>query len=260
MGRRLLGELPQTKNWRKVIDLLRITDDPAKIASHTSQAAQRGLDLAKKDGGVADVTYMLMKLVWSARGDDFRRELAGLGMALPEKASLLDVVGAFDESVDTRLRKAGHRTDLAEMARFAAVEALSNLCSQETGSLFGVSTEQPQQTLKRNAPPERFDPVGKDFFGRFLYRFLDYHLSRDLPNHVGPGRQFADMREYAGFKDAFERHCRETVFIVKDFSGCWPSATEFREGISAENVRTKFLPVALKKIQKELKRREGAHA
>jgi len=260
MGHRLLGELPQTKNWLKVIDLLRITDDPTKIASQTSQAAQRGLDLAKKDGGVADVTYMLMKLVWSARGDDFRRELAGLGMTLPEKASLLDVVGAFDEAVDTRLRKAGHRTDLAEMARFAAVEALSHLCAQETGSLFGVSTEQTQQTLRSYATPDQFDSVGKDFFGRFLYRFLDYHLSRELPNHVGPGRQFADMREYAGFKDAFERHCRETVFIVKDFSGCWPSATEFREGISAENVRTKFLPVALTKIQKELKRREGAHA
>lgn len=260
MGHRLLGELPQTKNWLKIIDLLRITDDPAKIASQTSQAAQRGLDLAKKDGGVADVTYMLMKLVWSARGDDFRRELAGLGMALPDKASLLDVVGAFDETVDTRLRKAGHRTDLAEMARFAAVEALSNLCSQETGNLFGVSTEQTQQTLKRYATPDRFDTVGKDFFGRFLHRFLDYHLSRELPNHVGPGRQFADMREYTEFKDAFEQHCRETVFIVKDFSGCWPSATEFREGINAENVRTRFLPVALKKIQSELKKRERTDA
>lgn len=112
-------------------------------------------------------------------------ELAGLGMVLPEKASLLDVVGAFDEAVDRRLRKAGHRTDLTEMARFAAVEALSHLGAQETGSLFGVSTEQTQQTLRRYATPHRFDSVGKDFFGRFLYRFLDYHLSRELPNHVG---------------------------------------------------------------------------
>jgi hypothetical protein len=200
-----------------------------------------------------------MTLVWSARSKDFEKRLATLGMTLPEKASLLDVVGAFDAAIDTRLRKAGHRTDLAEMARFAAVESLSSLCYQETGSLFGVSTEQTQQTLKGYATPDRFDAVGKDFFGRFLYRFLDYHLSRELPNHVGPGKQFKDLSQYAEFKDALERHCRETVVIVKDFSGCWPSAAEFRGGITREEVRTKFLPVAMRKIQSELKKRETAN-
>lgn len=66
MGHRLLGELPRTRNWLKVIDLLKITDDPAKIASQTSQAAERGLDLAKKDGGVADVTYIWSTHTWYA--------------------------------------------------------------------------------------------------------------------------------------------------------------------------------------------------
>jgi hypothetical protein len=260
MGHRLLGELPQTRNWQKVVELLRLTDDPAKIASQTSQAAQRGLDLTKQDRGVADVSYLLMKVVWSARGDDFRQELAGLGMELPRDASLLDVVGAFDEAVDTRLRKTGHRSDLAEMARFAAADTLTNLCQQETRSLFGVSTEQTQEALGQYATPDRFGVVGRDFFGNFLYRFLDYHLSRELPNHIGPGRQFKTISECAEFKDALSRHCWETVLIAKDFSGCWPSATEFREGISTENVRTKFLPVAVKKIQSELKQREGGNA
>jgi hypothetical protein len=255
MGHRLLGELPRTKNWLRIIELLELTSDPAKIASATSRAAQRGLNLTKKDRGVADTIHMLMKLVWSARSQDFQKRLTTLGMALPEKASLLDVVGAFDEAVDTRLRKAGHRTDLAEMARFAAVDSLSNLCYQETGSLFGISTERTQQTLKGYATPDRFDTVGKDFFGRFLYRFLDYHLSRELPNHVGPGKQFKDLSQCAAFKDALERHCRETVRIVQDFSGCWPSAAQFRGGITRENMRTGFLPIALKKIQSELQKR-----
>jgi hypothetical protein len=255
MGHRRLGELPQTRNWQKVISLLELTSDPAKIANATSQAAQRGLKLAKEDRGIADTIFALMKLVWSARSQDFQKRLATLGMALPEKASLLDVVGAFDGAVDTHLRKAGHRTDLAEMARFAAVDTLSHLCYQETGSLFGISTEQTQQTLKGYATPDRFDAVGKDFWGRFLYRFLDYHLSRELPNHIGPGKQFKDLGQCVEFKDALERHCRETVLIVKDFSGCWPSAAEFRGGITHEKVRTEFLTVAMKKIQSELQKR-----
>lgn len=41
MGHRLLGELPQTKNWRKIIDLLRIADDPAKIIAVANRAGFR---------------------------------------------------------------------------------------------------------------------------------------------------------------------------------------------------------------------------
>ena len=203
---------------------------------------------------------MLMKLVWSARGEGFRQKLARLGMDLPENPSLLDVVGAFDETVDSRLRKAGHRTDLAEMARFAASDALASLSQQETGSLFGVTAEQTQAALRKYATSDEFGIVGKNFFGRFFYRFLDYHLSRELPNHIGGRKQFKDLSECLRFKDALDRHCRETVLIVKDFSGCWPSATDYRGGITRKNVRTKFLPVALKKIQRELRRAEGGSA
>jgi hypothetical protein len=84
MGHRLLGQLPATRNWQKVIALLEATDDPAKIADATSQAAKRGLDLAKRDLGVADTVYMLMKLVWSARSENFRQELSNLGISIPE--------------------------------------------------------------------------------------------------------------------------------------------------------------------------------
>ena len=139
-----------------------------------------------------------------------------------------------------------------------AVKALTDICQSETGSLFGISTEDTQKVLKKYTSSGQFGIIGRSFFGKFLYRFLDYHLSRELPNHIGPGRNFSNINDYQGFKEALVRHCHETVLIIKDFSGCWPSATEFREGITAENVRTKCIPSAFKKIQSELKQREGA--
>ncbi len=260
MGHRLLGQLPATRNWKKVIALLEATDSVDRIANATSQAASRGLELAKRDKGVARVAFALMKVIWASRKEQFFEELADLGISVSAQASLLDVVGAFDDALDRSLRQAGHRTDLAEMARFSAVDALTDVCQGETGSLFGVSASDTQQSLKRYATSERFSVIGKNFFGIFLYRFLDYHLSRELPNHIGSGRQFQSISESSRFKEALESHCRETVLIIKDFSGCWPSATEFREGITAENVRTKFVPVAFKKIKSELKRRSGTNA
>ena len=260
MGDRHLQGLPQTQNWRKIISLLKATNDPATVADATSRAAKRGLDLAKRDPGVADTVYMLMKLVWSARSENFRQELLNLGISISERASLLDIVGAFNETLDKRMRQRGHRTDLAEMARFSAVDALIDVCQGETGSLFSVSASDTQQSLKKYSTSERFGVIGKNFFGKFLYRFLDYHLSRELPNHIGSGRQFQSISESSRFKEALERHCRETVLIIKDFSGCWPSASEFKDGISPENVRRKFLPVAFKKIRGELGKREGTDA
>jgi len=42
MGNRLLGLLPATKNWGKVIALLEETSDPAMVADATRRAAERG--------------------------------------------------------------------------------------------------------------------------------------------------------------------------------------------------------------------------
>jgi len=257
VGHRYLLGLPQTRNWIKVIDLLKSTDDPAAIAWATTQAANYGLELAKRDIGIAATVYLLMKLIWSSRSDNFPAELNRLSMSLPEQASLLDVVGAFDEALDHRLTRMDRRSDLAEMARFSAVETLEHLSMAETGSLFGVSLEQTHQTLKRFATPKQFGMIGKLFFGKFLYRFLDYHLSRELPNHIGLNQTFSDVNHCQAFKSGLELHCIETVRIIQDFSGCWPSATDYQEGITEENVRTKFVPVAIKKIKAELKMREG---
>ena len=260
MGHRLLGLLPATRNWGKVIALLEETGDPAKVADATRQAAEHGLELAKKDTGVTQVIFRFMNTVWSSRKDNFRDALADLGMRLPTEPSLLDLVGAFDDALDTSLRRAGHRTDLAEMARFSAVEALTDICRQETGRLFGVTIDDTQAVLKRYATPARFAAVGQNFFGKFLYRFLDYHLSRELANHIGPGKQFGSASDCEEFKSSLSLYCHQTARIVKEFAGCWPSATEFKEGITAENVRTKFVPTAFKNIRGELSRRSGAHA
>ena len=151
MGHIHLGKLPQTQNWIKVIDLLRITDDPMVIAQATSKAAMRGLKLAKNDPGVIKTVLLLIKTTLAAKHRNFKSEFAKIGINIPPKASLLDVVSEFDRTLDKQMLNQGHRSDFAEMARQAAVEALTETCSKETGSLFGVSTEDTRQTLKKHS-------------------------------------------------------------------------------------------------------------
>lgn len=260
MGHRNLGQLPQTLNWQKVVNLLSTTENPASIAKATCEAAKRGLEIAKKDPGVTATVYYLMKFIWSAKKEDFAGEMHKLAIDLSPKDGLLDVVVAFDKGVNQRLRRMGHRTDLAEMARLSAVDTMMGLCRSETASLFETTLDDTVKTLKNFATTKEFSVIGKRFFGRFLYRFLDYHLSREIPNHIGKNKTFPTVTKAQGFKDALELHCYETARIVQEFSGCWPSATEYHDKITEDSVRKKFLPVAFNKINAEMKKRGGEHA
>jgi len=260
MGHIRLGQLPKTRNWVKVVDLLRVTDDPARIANEVGKAADRGLEFSKRDPGLAMVLSMLMKTVIAATNKDFAGALQDLNITVPKETSLLDIVSGFDAALDKGLRRRGQRSDIAELARHSAVDALMDICKSETGSLFGVSSQQTQEQLRKYATTERFGHVGQNFFGKFLYRFLDYHLSRELPNHIGPNKLFSNISACERFKENLALHCHQSARIVREFIGCWPSATEYREGISLENVQNKFMPVAFRKIKSELRQRGGAYA
>ncbi|MBN1125974.1 MAG: hypothetical protein JXA82_13280 [Sedimentisphaerales bacterium] len=255
MGHIRVGELPRTGYWKQVINKLGLTDDPAAIAAITAKAAHEGLDLAKHDSGVAHVIYLFIKTILSSKSKRFIQKLKYLGMELSTTGSLLDVIGEFDKAVDAQLLKSRQRSDLAEMARLTAVDTLTEICQQQTKSLFGNDIQQTQIYFRKYTSKKLFGIAGRRFFGKFLYRFLDYHLSRELANHVGLERTHATIHECREFKYAMERHCIETTLIIKDFSGAWPLVTEFRGGITAETVRTKFVPIAFQKIQSELQKR-----
>lgn len=255
MGHIRLGVLPQSRNWKQVIQKLRVNANPATIAAYTTKAAHEGLELAKRDSGLANIIHLFMKTLLASKHKNFTGELQRFGMKLAGNASMLDVIGEFDKAADGRLQKGQHRSDLAEMARHSAVDTLTEICLLETKSLFGNDIQQTQTFFKKHASPKQFGIVGRRFFGKFLYRFLDYHLSRELANHVGLNRTYDTIRECRDFKIALERHCLETAIIIKDFTGAWPSVAEFRGGLTAEKIRTQFVPVAFTKIQSELAKR-----
>lgn len=255
MGHIRVGELPRSGYWKQVINKLGITSDPAAIAAITAKAAHEGLELAKRDSGIANIIHLFMGTLLAAKKKHFAQELRRYGMDLKGDASLLDVIGEFDKVADERLGKIQHRSDLAEMARHSAIDTLTEICLLETKSLFGNNIKQTQSFLKKHATSKQFAISGRRFFGKFLYRFLDYHLSRELANHVGVNKNYQTLRECREFKFALERHCVETALIIKDFSGAWPQLKEFRGGLTAEKVRREFVPVAFKKIQSELVKR-----
>jgi hypothetical protein len=258
MGHVRLGSLPQTKPWRQVVELVSDgSTEVAAVAAATMRAADRGLEVAATDAGMRHSIWLLAQITLAAREDNFSSALSEIGVRVPDSPSVFDIVGGFSESVDRALNESRDRTDIGEMAQMAAAETLTSLCSAKSQSLFGTSPEDVKEAVRSFSTKNGFSDLSHDFFSRFTQKYLMYHLSRELPRHVGSGERFQDPREHSDFIQSLETHCRQAALIVKDFSGGWYSKTNYESGITHLKARN-FAHVAMKKMRAELRRRGGA--
>jgi hypothetical protein len=226
------------------------------VASATTEAAQHGLDLADGDAGLCHTFYLLTQITLAARQDDLPSALNSLGVKVSSDPGILNIVGGFTEAIDNHLRQTRSRTDIGEMAQMAAAETLTAVLSERSRSLFGTTSAEVKQAVRSCSTQAGFSSLAHEFFSRFTQRYLTYHLSRELANHVGPGRRFDSPAAHTAFVNDLKVHCREAATIVRDFAGHWHSKTNFEGGITPAKARG-FIHVALNKLRRELKIRGG---
>lgn len=253
MGHLRLGDLPKTRRWTQIMALLEETTEPDQIASKTITAAETGFREAAYDEGFRHTVWLLSRITLAARNPNFSEELGRLGLKVPDKPKLFDILGAFTKRIDNYLRERRARTDISEMAQLAAVETLSEKCMRRGKSLFGTASEDIQDAMKGLSTKKNFAVLARDFFSRFTYRYLNYFLSREVSKHVGPNHSLATIDEHTAFNEAMALHCKQSAEIVREFAGGWYSKTAYETGIAHEDAEA-FAAIALKKLLSELKR------
>lgn len=251
MGHIRLGTLPRTRQWIHVLDLIGGGAGAPDVAAATMDASQRGLIRAAKDPGVVYTVWLLAQVPLAARSKDFVERLRKLGLCVGNSPSLLEVVGAFTNAVDSHQRRAGGRTDLGEMAQMAAAETLTALGTPANASLFETTTPNTQQTIKAFSTPKQFSTLSRDFFARLTRKYLTYFLSRELSNYVSGDGRFSNIDSHAEFNHGLDLHCRQASRIIEEFSGGWFSKTNYEGGITQAKAAG-FVHVALKKLRAEL--------
>jgi hypothetical protein len=257
MGHQRLGTLPQSRKWRRVVELIGGGADVQDIASAVSAAAERNMIDSAKDPAVRSAFYLLTQVLLAARKEHFVPELRMLGLRVSDQPSLVEVVSAFTDAVDREIRPNGGRTDFSEMVQMAATESLNAVAGRELPRLFGATTDDVKSALGGLATVKQFGLLSCDFFSRLTRRHLDYYLSRELPKHVGINSRFQTVREHSQFEGALETHCRETARIVKEFSGEWFSKHTYEGGIDQAKAGN-FVHVAFDKIRREMRIRRDA--
>jgi hypothetical protein len=259
MGHVRLGRLPRTRRWQQVVELLGGDAPIGAVAAASAAAAEAALRGAHADPGLGHAFWLLMQVPLAARASDLGTSLSRLGFRVPTEFTLLSIIGAFSDAVERHVQQRGGRTDLGEMAQLAAAEALTSVVGRDLPSLFGTTPGELKLALARLAAPDRFAGLAREFFARCSRKYLDYFVSRELSNHVGPGRRIGSIDAHTAFDAALERHCQETALIVEAFAGGWYSKARFKGELTPEKAQ-RFAYVALRKLQSELRKRSEPNA
>lgn len=258
MGHIRLGRLPASKQWKEVVGLIAGGGAAAALASATADAAEGELTRSQGDPVLQYAVWLLTQLPIAAQTEKFSEHLIGLGFQEGAEQSPFALVSGFSTAIDRNIDPTLERSDLGELARKAGAECLLELTQSGTHSLFNTPAQDLQLALGRYATKERFGRLARAFFARLTARILEYYLSRELPNHVGPDKALASLSDQIEIQRAIGLHCRESAKIVEVFAGGWFSKHRYQDSLTLESANA-FTAYALKKMREELRARRQAH-
>jgi len=286
MGHHELDGMVRTPPYKRVVAILGDSAGMAgtagipagtleEVADATLDASDEGLQRAKSDEGLSYCLYLMTRLTQAAEQDDFLGAISEAGMPVPPDLytgvpdarvrrtppqetpyTVFDLIGAFSTAVDSRLRQTRGRTDIGELSQLAAAESLSALCTPKAETLFGSTEQTVKASLRRLSSARGFASLTHDFFSRFARRYLEYHLSRELSNHVGRGRRFASVSEHNEFLQELDSFCRVSASAMRRFAGQWYRRHDFQGDLTLDNTKG-FAAHAVDKLRDSLRYHGG---
>ena len=259
MGHSRMGKLPATRRWNEVVALIGNGADVADVALAASKAAEGSMGAASREPALAHTLWLLTQIPLAARRGDFDRALRDLGLGVGANPDIVEICTTFVAAVEDHVQSAGGRSDAGEMATLSGVEALVAAATPASEDLFPEAdgSKRAKKALARLATVKQFGGLARDFVAKLTRRYLDYYLSRELPQHVGINSRFRTMKELREFEAALDLHCREATVIMEAYAGDWFSKTNFETGIDAKNVIS-LARKSFEKMQSELRIRRGA--
>jgi hypothetical protein len=261
MGHLRLGVLPKTRPWNRVVGLLDDKPlDTEAVASATIQAANQELEKLKGDPLLAYCFWLLTRVTWSARSDEFFSELQENGIDLAGSESALSLISSISDQVRKQSTAYGGTTVFREMANSALKQALSETISVYTPNLFESTLNDIQFACRKYSSKKQFGLLSRRFFSSFFDRYLRYFVDKEISNHIGPGRSIKSLQDEKIFTDALKLYAWQSSKIVEDYAAGWYSKQNWEtEGDITIADANRFMAYALEKFQTELVIEDGGH-
>jgi len=256
MGHTRLGELPRTRKWQEVVELIAIGANVSQIANATIRAAENAFSYVTDDTGYNQSVWLLAQFALAAKTNNPLDYLRQQGVDIPDRPTLSCVTAAMSDALDRHVSQEGKHSDLGELSMRALVDTVvSQVASRvQEKYLFDMGHDIVRLVMNEFDTPKKFGELSRNFYSRLTYESLNYFLSLTTRSAFGEGHPFATMNQVAHFEEALKTHCYEASKIVEQFSGEWFSLHRYEEkgDISRDSVEG-FASYALKKMKDELK-------
>lgn len=256
MGHTRVGQLPRTRAWRQVVELIAVGADVAQVSQATIKAAESAFSWVNNDGGYNHAVWLMAQLGIAAGQPNPAEYLRRQGVNISDQTSLPGIAAALTTALDNHVEANGGHSDLGALAQRALVDSVLNRLEPklQQQSLFRLPADEMCSALAEFRKPGEFGMLARAFYSRLTNECMNYFLSQTLATHLGEGMRFATTNQMAQFEDALSTHCREASAIVEQFSANWFSLHRYTEQgeISPKSVRG-FASYALKKMKDELK-------
>jgi hypothetical protein len=273
MGHKRLGDLPNTGGWKRFKQLLANAGTGTDAAAEAAlQALSKRLPSLNDDPGLAQGFWLLVQVIWPSRRSDYFDILKKIGIELgptetlsSPAAFIAKVVSFAQRSLDAD----ASATVFSNIANLAFRETLTRALGERIPTLLEGNAQDIQSACQQLATSKQFGRLGRNFFASYLTRLLQYFIEREVPNHVGPGRRFANPAELTQFRgrvaqicqshtQVLEAHFAERAAIVESFSGSYASLHTYKRDLGLESIRNRFIPIAIEKLQAEMSVAHGA--
>lgn len=252
MGHIRLGQLPRTRRWRDVIDLLAAGGSPEAVASAIAHAADDRLGKIGSDPGLGYLYWLLTRLAWHSRTDEFVAALRADGIELQGEADGLRLLSRVGQFAAREVRRQGQPNAISEIALRAFRETLSRVVEQRANTLFGTTGADVQSALREVSTPKGFSGISRQFFGTFFAGFLEFVASKETSNHVGLTSAFANSEEAAHFETELRAFAHQSARILEEYSGDWYSKHNWLGDVDKRQAG-RFVAYAVKKLRDEMK-------
>ena len=256
MGHISLGRLPKSQRWAKVLQLLQGSRGQADDLSRaTLFAAERQLRELAHDESFSYPFWLLVRVSWASRSDDFASALANLGIQATASTPGLTFVSMVADRVRIEADRERGRTAFGQIAALALNRTLNEEFKASQPGLFGSTTANLQQSIRELSKQSHFERAAQRYFGDFLARTLTYFIDRETANSLGsPGGGLATVDDTQRLLSDIDKHAHDSAVILRKFAGDWyrKHQWEAKGEISREEAH-RFVAHALKKLRSELR-------
>jgi hypothetical protein len=222
MGHQHLQDPPRTEEWRKIIKQFKTGANPEELTKLTLRTCETEIRGAVNDIGLVRCVYFLLNIPYAAKDLQFAQKLRDLGIQIENEPTLLQVIGAIQATLDQVIQRGQKKNDLDEMAQLSLVEALVEFVGTDLDTqIFDADAESVRLAFARLSKDKPFSQIVRAFFSRFVFRALDYFLSRALMSQIQQHGRFVSLDDERQFTDHMNKHCQKCARVLEVFSPNW---------------------------------------